>query len=772
MPGFQGVFRSMGIPMKYLAKLVTSLVLVLLAGCGGGADNRENESGDQSVVPRVGNPINMGRIGDSALRACIDSLMLDQQWQVVEDVEAIHCPNSEVLSIVGLDQFPNLRVLEITAPRLPETELDMLAALPLDDFQRAPYYLLSDESSASYAVPAVKILLNDGNSRFSGDDMVNLLVLVSDDPRRSDSELSWTLYSVMPPFNPGEPQPEPEPEIPSHSQGNIQVGATTTLYWLRARAEDASRFYAVYRYDGEHQISRTPAENWTVERDQDIADVYINDSNLRTCIQEQAQARGWTRTSEFTHLQCPSRDIENTWGLEQFSQLQSVDLSYNFRDRSSVWQFDALHDLNRLTRIDLTGILLRQYYIQPLLDRGVEVVGANVLQFPAAPEISLQPCGIHIDNFDPSATYAYTRSPDDWLSAPDQRTYWEPGEEPDCMPLAREGEDEVWSVFRVEDNVSTSASTRWMINPSGELVQLYFSGNYFTHYESDSSTSSFIESSWTIPGNLLEHFYTIESAGPTNMVIQRETATWKISWRKDVGDLWPIVSDSTGVYLINGSWNGESTPEFHHLSKDNVLRPLPIPSMQGRPSQALVFDGELWVYGISDAWGGKPDVWIWNQVTQQWRHQQLRSPAGYYALRTIGADLCAEYRTHPAYECFSEASNEWTPMALSDRRQTFQFFETTLSITPPNDEYYDELYFGALDFAYFFYSHRFPLFYFGENRSQLQSYNQETGAWEAFGPMLLGYSPYGNFLQTGNQLNILFSQSIVRLTHVEETASD
>ncbi len=86
----------------------------LLAGCGGGASSGENSSdNDDGQSPRTVLQVSVTDIPDEALRACVNRLAREHEWQTVEAVDTIVCGDVEIRSIQGLQAFSGLRTLKI-----------------------------------------------------------------------------------------------------------------------------------------------------------------------------------------------------------------------------------------------------------------------------------------------------------------------------------------------------------------------------------------------------------------------------------------------------------------------------------------------------------------------------------------------------------------------------------------------------------------------------------------------------------------------------------
>ena len=107
----------------------------LLSGCGGGGSTNQNSDergNDETTSPLT---LSSSSIPDANLRACLSALAVTNSWTRNSDVDQVQCDAVEIRSIAGLQQFPNLSELNISAPRLAVSELPILAALPLADYQ-------------------------------------------------------------------------------------------------------------------------------------------------------------------------------------------------------------------------------------------------------------------------------------------------------------------------------------------------------------------------------------------------------------------------------------------------------------------------------------------------------------------------------------------------------------------------------------------------------------------------------------------------------------
>lgn len=119
-------------------------------------------------------------------------------------------------------------------------------------------------------------------------------------------------------------------------------------------ATEASARYA------ELKAARDARRNNSIELDaslQQLSDLYIPDDALANCI-ERAVSHALTHSggaaiasaTDITSLTCPSQSISRLTGIEHFTRLTELDLSYNKIDNA-----DALNALQALEKLDLTG---------------------------------------------------------------------------------------------------------------------------------------------------------------------------------------------------------------------------------------------------------------------------------------------------------------------------------------------------------------------------------------------------------------------------------
>lgn len=93
---------------------------------------------------------------------------------------------------------------------------------------------------------------------------------------------------------------------------------------------------------------------------------WVKDSELSTCIEEHMSRLGTKEPSALVDLQCPSRGILNTEGLEQFPQLKTLNLFNNRLQEFSV-SLTQLVTLN-IAGNQLTSLSIKNYpHLQNLL---------------------------------------------------------------------------------------------------------------------------------------------------------------------------------------------------------------------------------------------------------------------------------------------------------------------------------------------------------------------------------------------------------------------
>lgn len=103
-----------------------------------------------------------------------------------------------------------------------------------------------------------------------------------------------------------------------------------------------------------------------------ISSLTFSDNNLTACVGDNAAQNGWLTVLDVTTLACPSNELTNLSGINQFSELQILNLSNNQisniqpvselllltqlnLSNNSLEKLQPLFTLNKLTTLDLTG---------------------------------------------------------------------------------------------------------------------------------------------------------------------------------------------------------------------------------------------------------------------------------------------------------------------------------------------------------------------------------------------------------------------------------
>jgi hypothetical protein len=85
-----------------------------------------------------------------------------------------------------------------------------------------------------------------------------------------------------------------------------------------------------------------------------LSDTVFPDTNLKACVHDQASTHQWTMQHEVTSLDCSKQNLTSTEGIEQLTQLKSLNLSHNLLTNAS------FSGLNQLTSLDLSFNLFKE----------------------------------------------------------------------------------------------------------------------------------------------------------------------------------------------------------------------------------------------------------------------------------------------------------------------------------------------------------------------------------------------------------------------------
>jgi hypothetical protein len=598
----------------------------LLAGCGGGASNGENSSdSDDGGAPRTFLQVNAATIPDDALRTCVNRLAQDHEWLEQGDVDAIVCGDVEIRSIQGLQQFPGLRELRIAAPRLPVSEIPLLASLPLDDYKRKPFYRLNDESLADNAEPGMKQLLMDGDVSVVSDQAITYVVLLADDPRNPD-RLHWAAGF--------------QTEYSPTQTGSQRVGEYVTLHWLRVGGDDAGQYSAqpLYGQGNDRMLGFDMVHPRQVHADQPIEQVSFSSGNFRDCVLENATQHGWITTWQVTTLNCANRNIGLVDELESFPKLEYVD----FRGNPAIASTRLVSE-----QTDATVIVA---------DTALD-----------APLVEIRECGLYIANFDPAAQYGVWKVESepalkvgiayDWmrmtfdawemlggvLRPPEA---WQPGSSAQCMSIEGRGAG-AWVVEVNKDGVYAGAELFPVTNEQGEWVQ---------YLVDDRALEPLI----FLPGLAGQSLYVLKAGTDRYEVQQLDSANWARKAMHQVDRLPYLVTDE-GVYLFpargKDAWQRRDGAV---LRASGVIEELPPRPVAGRPHEVFEAGGEIWLTGIKDDWGARPEILVWNPRTQQWR-TELEIASSRYSAYLAGDAFCAQRREDVRGVCWNATAQAWMP---------------------------------------------------------------------------------------------------------------
>lgn len=609
--------------LTLLATWLLWISVAILAGCGGGSGTAPTETRGTDDSPPVPLQFTANDIPDHTLRSCINGLAIDGDWTQLSDVDAIECPDLEIHSIEGLQQFPNLSILNISAPGFDLAELPILVSLPLADFQHQPFYKNGDRSSVDNVRIGLKQMLMQDSIVISNDQAVTHLVLVSHDPAQSDADITWS----------AEQSTTPSPM----SKGKVQISDYVTLHWARQEQSTTTEAYTIANYptrldDAPLEYSRLSlTQPYFIPASQPLTALDLSES-LAECVAATATARNWTMSGQFIELDCTDyRFTFNDYlGLRLLPYLQQITLN-----TSGPSYLSMLGALPYLETIHAPGLIVDPHDLAQM----PWTFTPTPLPALAKPELSAQDCGLRIENFDSDAQYslhAYDRNDSaDWIYHPGQSTpiLWSTGGTAHCMSLSTE---QVWRVCANKADQTQCSDTLAVTNDQGQITQ-------FIYELYDVWNSPTAEASMTLPGIPGDYYYVVTRHPRHVHLTQYSLATWLPTWHQET-ELLPLYATADGVYLIDNPLFGSAlSRQTYFLSSTGDLRTLPPRPIAATPTKVLAFDGEIWFYGLHDDWGNRADLQIWNPVTEQWRLMSMRDTGNHYKLAVINDQLCVEY---------------------------------------------------------------------------------------------------------------------------------
>lgn len=602
----------------------------LLSGCGGGGSTNQNSDergNDETTSPLT---LSSSSIPDANLRACLSALAVTNGWTRNSDVDQVQCDAVEIRSIAGLQQFPNLSELNISAPRLAVSELPILAALPLADYQHQPFYRNDDRSNPDNVFVGIKQMLMQDSVVVVKGQPVTTVMLVAHDPSQADDELVWWLDNNGPDTLP-------------LAKGKLPINAYLTLHWATQGAdENANSSYrnfpvaigATALDTNYYNRFRYPTY---VAADRALNTLNLPDS-LSQCVADAATQNGWTRSDQVTELDCLAYDFDSAdySALRDFPQLRRLSLNANTDVLT-----DYLSALPNLEALYIPGWVTDQ--------RALAAYPWTVTPSPGnplpEPVISVQSCGLQIDNYDNTAEYQLLTAVNDGNLLTNTRQLdflyltpspWPGGATADCMtPQANTAH----RVCVTKADQTVCAESIPVTDTDGNVMQMIYE-DYLT------------EPSTVLPGIPGDYFYVARLGNGEYMLEQYQLATWQPVRAQWVSGT-PVYATEAGVYLVDES----STWFVDNAGVVQTLPPRPVPGM---PFRTLAYQGEVWFYNIEDPWGGRPEAVIWNPQQQQWRTQRLPEVGTTYLITVVDGQLCLDsYEADGAARCLMEDGTSW-----------------------------------------------------------------------------------------------------------------
>ncbi len=624
--------------IKPWAGWVLSLVIVLLTGCGGGSSTEENPAPEPNPEPEpLPLSLSASEIPDNNLRDCLNSLAEAENWSYPTDVDAIRCENMEIRSIQGLQQFPNLTELKISAPRFDIDELPILTSLPLADYERLPYYINGESDNPESVKPSIKQILLYERLPVASTETVTLLFLTVNDASQQSDAITWNI----------EDQDATGGLI--EDRGQLIVNDNVSLHWLRLNNLDGARdFHHIPGTDfmipmslGERDFhsSRSTLIPNIIAADVNIGDLSSN--ALTDCVTSAAQTNGWTRTWQVTSLDCRGYDVTANSALKNFPQLRWLALN-GVNDLS----LSALYSLPYLETLVAPDATLEPHDIS-LYDFEIEPEPQPAL---SRPQISIQPCGLQIDNFDASVQYHLSPIHNNdvvlllyLLASPPNPIDWSGGEQPDCMPLSGEF---AWGLSATKDSETVLANAIPVTNNEGQFIQVIY----------DNARS---DPSMTVPGVPQQQYYVVRKYKSHYHIEQYDLESWQLLNELETLRL-PLISTQEGVFLVTDPGDRLADPkQVWLLPHEGQIRPLPDLPIAATPTNAIEFNGEVWFYDLQDAWGSRPELLVWNPTQQSWRTVSVRDPD--FSLILLDNHLCAEFSVEDR-ECLQSDGVTWLPI--------------------------------------------------------------------------------------------------------------
>ena len=459
---------------KPLPAWALACCVVFSFGCGGGAGTEPGPEPDDPVVPLA---LDAQQIPDDVLRHCINQLAQENNWAEAEQVSTVQCPSAEVLSIEGLQMFPNLSELKINAPRFNLDEIPLLVSLPLADFQRKPIYNSGVEEPGNIVVGIKQILAYD-SIVLTENQLVTYVFLTANDPAFQGDELVWSIdveFFQFPPLLDVEA-----------STGTQQINANVALHWIQydkteldfileqafvtgAISSPDLHVMGVGENSDSFSIGRPLLEPEMIPADRLIADMVLGDE-INSCVQQAITFNGWETTWQVQELDCSGFNISDSdlFELTKFPKLEHLIL--NGTELTNLY---SLRLLPYLQTLSVPGFVTTE----DLLADYPWTFSPEPTFYPEKPRLSVQSCGLKIDNFDETANYELLGKDrgellqENSFSVDAISVVWQSDVSPDCIPLVG---DLAWQVRIEKDGLVIASDTIPVSDNEGNILQMIF----------------------------------------------------------------------------------------------------------------------------------------------------------------------------------------------------------------------------------------------------------------------------------------------------------
>ncbi|MCJ8272171.1 MAG: hypothetical protein MJK04_22580, partial [Psychrosphaera sp.] len=287
-----------------------------------------------SGLSQAQGPIDDVSFSDSNLQACITEQAQANSWVNTEQVTSLLCHQRNIVTLDGIEQLTNLKSLNLILNHIedisPLAGLTKLTGLGLFDNQIKDVAALSNLS----ALHGLTLAYNDISdiSPLAGLNQLTLLTLDFNEVSDLSALSRLTRLSKLTLHH--NQIADLQPLYPLTGLGELNLLNNAPLHCDEVKGLQQ----ALTSTEIIHNCTNAPL----------ISAITFADANLQTCINEHVQTNNWIYTKEVTSLLCHQRNIVTLDGIEQLTNLKSLNLILN-----DIEDISPLAGLTKLTGLGL-----------------------------------------------------------------------------------------------------------------------------------------------------------------------------------------------------------------------------------------------------------------------------------------------------------------------------------------------------------------------------------------------------------------------------------